>query len=48
MKKTALTLAYEAELQAASDLMNQGDVDRAFERLEAAHVLGQRHPVERM
>lgn len=43
MKKTALTLAYDTELYAARHLIHVGDLDRAFKRLEKAHVLGQRH-----
>ena len=38
-----LRAAYEAELRSASAAVTQGDSDRAFQSLERAHILSQRH-----
>jgi len=42
----ALRSAYERELTAAEAAVTAGNVNRAFEHLERAHILGQRHTMQ--
>lgn len=44
--KGALRSIYEKELTAAEAATAAGEVDRAFEHLERAHILSQRHTMQ--